>query len=96
MICKVALSHPCGETASAMAQAAAMMATLAHEKEENAICGEMAAARRMETAEEINTAIEPSTLLVAGTPRREGTLYGCLPIIVPTGSPTASPRPVAR
>jgi len=44
-----------------------MRATLAHEEGENAICGEMAAARQTEIAEATNTASEPSMLLVAVT-----------------------------
>ena len=44
----------------------------------------------------IATEIEPSMLLVTGTPNRDGTLYLCLPHLVPTGSPIASPMPTIK
>ena len=96
MSCIVALSQPCGEWASAKAQAAAIAMILPKPREGVAMVGVTAIARPKAMADAMKTAVEPSQLLVAGTEESEGTRYGCFPIIVPTGSPIASPKPVTR
>ena len=71
--CMVALSHPCGETASVRADRSAMAAILIQPNEPSASYGDAATARARATADARPTAAEPSRLRVAGTAARENT-----------------------
>ena len=71
--CMVALSHPCGETASVRADITAIAAILYHPNAPSASCGEAATTRARAKADARQTAAEPSRLRVAGTAARENT-----------------------
>ena len=62
----VALSHPCGETASVRAEMIAMAAILTQPNGPSASCGEAATASARAKADARQTAADPSKLRVAG------------------------------